>query len=387
MFKINLKSNIAFYFVYDKNWLGGMYYKKHLICALVNNDVKNIIVFTDSNSVSMIKELLKDLPISIVRYDIEIPSYLWRIEEICRRRFDISIYGYLKYNLRNIKVFDFKPMGIIRNIRLKNRIYWIPDLQDKYLPQLFSESQVISKNNRYKYLSKYARHIVLSSNDSKMSLLKFYPKSIRSDLKLSLLRFSVYHPELGNEFEKEILRINGLQNINYFIVSNQFMLHKNHQVVFRALKKYIDDGSKFGIIRVIMTGKQLDPRDEKYFDSLLKIVEDLKINDFVTFTGEINRNEQLVLLKNAKAIIQPSLFEGWNSTVEDGKLLNQCLICSNISIHLEQLEDYNALFFNPTDENELLVKLEQILEFGCKIDYNYNLQRKDFEKQLLDIFK
>jgi hypothetical protein len=49
--------------------------------------------------------------------------------------------------------------------------------------------------------------------------------------------------------------------------------------------------------------------------------------------GFIDRAEQTMLLKNAISIVQPSLFEGWSTVVEDAKALNQYMILSDIPVN------------------------------------------------------
>ncbi len=44
------------------------------------------------------------------------------------------------------------------------------------------------------------------------------------------------------------------------------------------------------------------------------------------FLGFIDRGEQLQLMKNSIAIVQPSLFEGWSTVVEDTKAMQSCNI-------------------------------------------------------------
>jgi hypothetical protein len=106
---MNFKSKyIAFYFIYDVNWLGGVYYKKHLISALANyNCERSIFVFTDHASVEKITKLLDGIPIIIKIFDNPIPRGIGRIEIFCRKIFDISIWGYLTQNLYKFVVFDY----------------------------------------------------------------------------------------------------------------------------------------------------------------------------------------------------------------------------------------------------------------------------------------
>jgi len=81
------------------------------------------------------------------------------------------------------------------------------------------------------------------------------------------------------------------------------------------------------------------------------------IQDNVRFLGFIDRIDQLALMKHSQAIIQPSLFEGWSTVVEDVKAMNQSLILSDIRVHREQIIR-NVVFFEP----ENTVQLAKILE-------------------------
>lgn len=94
-----------------------------------------------------------------------------------------------------------------------------------------------------------------------------------------------------------------------------------------------------------------------------------------------DRKEQLALMKQAKAIIQPSLFEGWSTVVEDAKAMGQKIILSQLEVHLEQTEEYsNKLFFNPYDANDLAdkIQLSLINNSNTNIDFDYKKNVKNF---------
>jgi hypothetical protein len=59
-------------------------------------------------------------------------------------------------------------------------------------------------------------------------------------------------------------------------------------------------------------------------------------------------------MNHALAIIQPSLFEGWSTVVEDVKAMNQHIIVSDLNVHRDQL-GVQAFYFNPNNENEAIV--------------------------------
>ena len=81
------------------------------------------------------------------------------------------------------------------------------------------------------------------------------------------------------------------------------------------------------------------------------------------------------LMKYSRAIIQPSLFEGWSTVVEDAKSLNAFIILSNLDVHLEQI-DRNCIFFSPNDHLELADNMQKVLvekPLIHQIDYDDNI--------------
>jgi glycosyltransferase involved in cell wall biosynthesis len=109
----------------------------------------------------------------------------------------------------------------------------------------------------------------------------------------------------------------------------------------------------------------------------------------IIFLGFIDRTDQLVLMKNALAVIQPSLFEGWSTVVEDAKALNQTIIASDIAVHQEQLED-KGYYFSPHDYPELALQIVAVLDhpehkLKYEADYTENIKRFALHlKQLTD---
>jgi hypothetical protein len=55
---------------------------------------------------------------------------------------------------------------------------------------------------------------------------------------------------------------------------------------------------------------------------------------------------------NCVSIINPSNFEGWSTTVEEGKALGKMLILSKIDVHLEQ-NPPRCIYFDQSNAEEL----------------------------------
>ena len=63
-------------------------------------------------------------------------------------------------------------------------------------------------------------------------------------------------------------------------------------------------------------------------------------------------------MRNCIFIINPSLFEGWSSTVEEAKSLGKNIILSDLNVHKEQ-NPPNALYFSALDDKQLAEILKE----------------------------
>ena len=89
-----------------------------------------------------------------------------------------------------------------------------------------------------------------------------------------------------------------------------------------------------------------DYRHPNYGEELLEQLTRDELTERVHCLGLLDRHTQIQLLRGAAAIIQPSLFEGWSSLLEDARALAKCVYVSDIPIHREQ-DPADAQFFNP----------------------------------------
>ena len=96
----------------------------------------------------------------------------------------------------------------------------------------------------------------------------------------------------------------------------------------------------------------MDPRGTQDFAMLTEFIEKNNLSTYFRMTGNIPYTDVKLLQHFSMAVIQPSLFEGWNTAVEECKLLGKKIILSNIPVHLEQNPE-NVIFFDPHDEDML----------------------------------
>lgn len=172
----------------------------------------------------------------------------------------------------------------------------------------------------------------------------------------------------------------------YFIVSNQFYEHKNHKVVFEAISILVNKGET---VNVVFTGKFDDEKNPNYIKELKQYIQKAGIESHIKMLGVIPREEQICLLQNALAVIQPSQFEGWSTVIEDAKTIQVPVIASDIPVHIEQLGD-KGLYFANTNGDSLADMMQRFLDNTTgKIAHfdDYTQRVSSFAKKFIDIFK
>ncbi|SHL54276.1 glycosyltransferase family 4 protein [Flavobacterium xanthum] len=356
---------------YNENWIGGAYYIQNLIRSmnfLPENEQNQLYILTGNKG--FFQELKKSTGYSHLKF-LEYPSHYNILERIINK---VSLKIVKKKIVeRKIQLHCVFPLyHIAENLKhIKNLVFWIPDLQEKFFPEFFSSEEVKQRSECCEKMVVLNHTIVFSSQAALNDFNIFYPNS--KNVK-KVLQFAVVHPILKRNNINEVMVKYGIQG-DYFFSPNQFWQHKNQIAIIESVKILKDKGI---FVKIVFTGKEHDYRSPNYTNNLKQKVVDYQLEKEIIFLGFIDRIDQLVLMKNAQAVIQPSLFEGWSTVVEDAKALNQTLIVSNIAVHQEQLEE-KAYYFSPHNYNELANKIVEVIEnpvnkLRYDLDYSENIK-------------
>lgn len=230
-------------------------------------------------------------------------------------------------------------------------IGWIPDFQHVYLPQYYTEAERRNREDVFRSLAERADAVLLSSRTALAHFSAFAPGYVHKVRVVSFPSLFAFEPPCGDPSGSA--RHYNLPE-KFALVANQFWVHKNHEIVVKALSLLRRMGTR---MPVVMTGLPADHRDPSN-QRLSRLLQEVAKNDLggqVTFLGEIPREDLIDLMRTAAMIIQPSRFEGWSTVVQDAKALGRPLLCSDIPVHREQSP--SAMGFFPCDEPEILADL------------------------------
>ena len=246
-----------------------------------------------------------------------------RLDKFFKNRSIDFVYPYLNKNLTE------------RSYRSAECIF---DFQHKYLTHFFSVKEIQSRDSWFLKVANKSSTVVLNSKSAESDFHKFFPEHADKTKVLCFKTVPLSQWFAGNP--TQIQAQYSLPN-RFFLISNQFWQHKNHLIVFKALNLLKQD--KIYPI-VVCTGHIYDNRKPDYSDTILQTIHKLGIAQQVHLLGLIPKFEQVQLMRRSIAVVQPSLFEGWSTLVEDARSLGKSIILSNLPVHIEQNPPNSAFF-------------------------------------------
>ena len=376
---VQKKINLCLVFPDGDGWTGEINYLISLISSLKIIKKKNFNFF-----ILCSKKRGKYLSKHIKKKHI-ISSYFFEknsIQEKFRKLIkffltkDLILNYYLnKYNINIIS--HYEPVNRISSI------CWIPDFQHLYLTQFFSKTEIQRRDKLFLDYIKRASSIIVSSNDAYSHLKKNYNID---KIKTYVLNF-VPKIDLDKIKSLRYLKIKYKIKKNFLYVPNQFWKHKNHSILIECAKLLKKKNFK---IKFIITGNPSKGMDNEVYINFINKINKFKLNNYFNLLGFIPYEHVVSLLFHSSILINPSLFEGWSTTVEEGKILGKKMILSNLNVHKEQAP-IEAIFFNPNNAKDLakkIIKLHNIKNNNLKISTlkkRYKKERIYFANHFLDI--
>jgi glycosyltransferase involved in cell wall biosynthesis len=223
---------------------------------------------------------------------------------------------------------------------------WIPDFQYKHHPEGCNSVTNAGHMALYKHLTHHAGIVVLSSEQAEADCHELFPVSRD---KTFVLHFRAFVEQ--GQWESKPGGVVAKYHLpeKFLLCSNLLAPTKNHSLVLDALSILRDKGNH---CFVVFTGDINDVRNPGFYNNFLAGIHLRGIADCVRVLGLIPKMDQFQLLRASTALIQPSVFEGWHTGVEEAQLCGKKLIISDIPVHREQSPTM-GLFFHPKSALEL----------------------------------
>jgi glycosyltransferase involved in cell wall biosynthesis len=344
---------IGLLFSYDEAWVAGAYYIMNLVHALKTLPLieqPKLIFYIKNENDNLIVKQLNYLNYEVVVLNSPLPFWKRVVNVLYRKSFNENRFLNFPNKFDLDIVFPFKfDNSLLGQKHWLGRLFWIPDLQEAFFPQFFSEQEIVFRKALQAFILNNKYSVVFSSKNALGHFHELYGKQNCNEF---VLNFAVTHQSIDHLDKEKVLNKFGIDR-PFFFSPNQFWVHKNHMIILQALvelKKHHEN------ILVVFSGKESDYRNPDYFNSIKLFVSENNLDKHVMFLGFIDRAEQLLLIRESIAVIQPSLFEGWSTVIEDAKAFDKFIIASDIEVHQEQLNQ-NYLLFNPKSKDDLIKKV------------------------------
>ena len=356
------------------SWLGGVNYFRNLIKAFDAAKPENLELFVLTDNASFLSGDVLSEHVHV----IELPMMRWRslarnfrkaVQHVAGR--DLLMLRKLKSLGIELVAFSFVAGADRIGIRC---VPWVPDFQSERHPEFYSPDMVEAERKRTRMYLADAGRLIVSSESARADAQKYFGAGPE---RVDVVSFA---PRVDDadvcsaRARDEVLATHAIDR-PYLFLPNQYWRHKNHFVVARALAALKRDGATAAELPLIIsTGNTEDHRNPEHFPEFQAFLRDNGLDANYRILGIIPRGDMLALLAHCAGLINPSLFEGWSSTVEEAKALGKSLIVSDIPVHREQVRhEPSAVIFDPHDPEALARLLREAAPrtasfdaYGCR---------------------
>ena len=331
-------------FNFQSTWMGGIIYVINLVKTLNHLD--------DKDKPEIILFYTPELKKFLVEFDY---PYLTCVESsfpsVIKGNVKSWLSGKNAFYDKRIMEYSLDAIYPARNYPVKNKtnakvVAWYADLQHKYYPEFFTRMTLLHRGIRIYLMLRNTSDLVVSSEAVKNDFSKFY--KLREDLKMHVFHFVSVIDDLQGLNILDIRKKHKLPE-SYFMISNQFHKHKNHKVLLKALVNLKERDKS---VHLAMTGRFPDASHSPYMQELHSIINEHQLQSQISFLGILPRDEQLLIMKHSQAVLQPSLFEGWSTVIEDAKSLQLPVVAASLPVNIEQLGD-KGTYFDAHDDKRL----------------------------------
>lgn len=236
----------------------------------------------------------------------------------------------------------------------------VMDLSFLYFPETFLKRDLWQLKNWTAYSVKRAAKVITISDASKADIMKAY--GIRDE------KIEVIYPGINTDLfndrqetaEKTRLRLKYDLDSDYLLYIGTLQPRKNLKKLFKALELTVKTKTD---LKLVITGKK-----GWLYEDLFEKREAKKLKGKLIFTGFVPDSDLPSLYRQAKALVLPSLYEGFGIPAVEAMACGTPVAVSNIS-SLPEIVGGAALLFDPYDA----AQISQAINSAC---YNEKVRQR-----------
>lgn len=222
---------------------------------------------------------------------------------------------------------------------MKPTVMTIPDIQEVHYPEFFTTIDKFNRDWHYLGSTRMADRVITISEFSKSTIVKFH--SISTDKVVAV------HLAADQRYYNNSKTANPQYPLpdNFILYPANRWKHKNHENLLKALHilRYQRDIS----IHAVFTGYDV-PNGYQ----LAEMASKYGVGDLVHQVGYLLVDEMAYLYSKARALVFPSLYEGFGIPLVEAMAVGCPIVCSN-QTSLPEIAENAAIYFDPTAPEDI----------------------------------
>jgi glycosyltransferase involved in cell wall biosynthesis len=238
-----------------------------------------------------------------------------------------------------------------------------------------------------KYLG-YQIQVKFALNQSQLIYVpsKFWQEKLCQDFNVNLEKIMVTYEAVDPHFIKKTKKDKNQKILEKYNLTQPFIIytgsvypHKNLHNLLLALKKINN------LHLAVVCSRDV------FVKRMEKLTQKLNLKNQVSFLGFVPDNDLIALYHQAEALVQPSLMEGFGLTGLEAMAADCPVLSSNASC-LPEIYGQAAIYFNPTEPEDIAQKLNKIvnnkkLKQKLKNQGREEVKKYDWQKTAKQTFK
>ena len=218
------------------------------------------------------------------------------------------------------------------------------DMQERFYPQFFTAAQLEERFFHYDWSLRMADAVIAVSDFTRQSCIDITGISGRKIRRVYHAPDELPAPQMPDGWDPS-----GWEKFIFYPAN--FWEHKNHGNLLRALQRLRAEGMS---VRCIATGSLFGKEAE-----WRAATDAAGVSDLVRHLGRRPRAELSWLFRHARALVFPSLFEGFGIPVVEAMHVGCPVACSGVT-GLPEIAQDDALYFDPTNVADIAHAIRRI---------------------------
>lgn len=269
-----------------------------------------------------------------------------------------------EFKKNDVKIIFHSETGF-HNMNGYKHILTVYDLTTLLFPHFHRPETIDLHRRKFIFLYNHCDGIVCISKSTKNDLLYYFPLLKKKKIITAYPGSSfVSNNDIKSSLIKMVNFISGkkvsIETKKYLLYFGTFEPRKNLFYLIRAFLDLLESNKIPSDFKLVMIG------GEGWGNTKSQIINYLKENYLIEekipiiISNYINDKNLIKIIKNAYALVYPSLYEGFGLPVLESMTLRTPVICSRNSSLIEVGGDA-VLYFNPKDFFDLRNKIEYII--------------------------